>query len=278
MSVVVKGVEVVVGGVNPEAVVNEAVAVVVHAVAAVGFELSHVGGQVFMVVVNTGVNDHDHHVATAGGEVPGFGRINVGVKDASKLHGVVQTPERAEQRVIGRSVNLDEPVGLGVEHVGVLPVGADGLPDLQPRRQVDKLQVRNGAVAVHRPGAHLRVRVLDGQPGRARLEPHQKLAGRVLGRGLAAFDTRAAAIGRRRFTRKRAQHGRRKKNQRSGRSAPQPLRSQTRRTLGGHDHPPGAGSLSRAQENNRDRARLQRSMPAAPEKSIVEFSSGNPWS
>ena len=42
-----------------------------------------------------------------------------GVEPAARLTRVVQAPEIAEPRIIRQSVDPEQPVGLGIEHVGV---------------------------------------------------------------------------------------------------------------------------------------------------------------
>src|SRR5262249_24139846 len=85
-------------------VVDEAVAVVVDAVAG---DLARVGpdvgGEVGVVVVDAGVDDRDDDAAARGDGVPRLGGVDVGVGDAAGLPGVVQAPERAVgvPRVVG---------------------------------------------------------------------------------------------------------------------------------------------------------------------------------
>src|SRR5262249_24208377 len=97
VAVVVHGVAVVVHEVVAVDVIDVAVVVVVDAVAGdfagVGPD---VGGQVGVVVVDAALDDGDGDAAGAGGRVPGLGGVDVGVRGAAALAGVVQAPLRAE--------------------------------------------------------------------------------------------------------------------------------------------------------------------------------------
>ena len=119
VAVVVHRVAVVVDEVVAVDVVDEAVAVVVDAVAGdlagVGPD---VGGQVGVGVIDAGVDDGDDDAAAAGGDVPGFRGVDVGVGRAAGLAGVVQAPEGTELRVVRNLVQLQEVVRDRVDDPG----------------------------------------------------------------------------------------------------------------------------------------------------------------
>ena len=104
-------------------VVDVAVAVVVEPVAG---DLARVPpgvrGEVGVREGDAGVDDRDRH-ARAGGDVPGLGRVDVGVgrpgQPADRLARVVEAPELAEARVVGERVEGDAAVRLDVAHVRV---------------------------------------------------------------------------------------------------------------------------------------------------------------
>ena len=74
----------------------------------------HVGRQVFMGVTHTGVQYCHDNVAGGGQHIPGFGRVNVGVRCAAVLARVVQTPQGAVQKpgVVGRGKYASREIGL----------------------------------------------------------------------------------------------------------------------------------------------------------------------
>ena len=99
-------------------VVDVAVAVVVDAVT---WNLAGVHpdvvGQVFVGVVNARVDHGDDDTPGAGRDIPGLGSIDVGVRRAAELSGVVQAPELVEVDVVGvgrRAVK--HKVGLDIGH------------------------------------------------------------------------------------------------------------------------------------------------------------------
>src|SRR5207245_9001017 len=95
------GVAVCAAGVDAEAVVHLAVAVVVYPVAvAIQLVAEPVRGQVRVSVVDPGVDRGHDAVAAAGRDVPGFGGIDVRIGDPAALASVVKSPESAEGWVI----------------------------------------------------------------------------------------------------------------------------------------------------------------------------------
>src|SRR5205823_5686362 len=74
-------------------VVRPAVAVVVEAVTGdFAGVVPDVGGEVGVVTLDGVVDDGDDDVGAAGGHLPGFGGVHVGVGGAAGLAGVVQVP------------------------------------------------------------------------------------------------------------------------------------------------------------------------------------------
>ena len=99
-------------------VVDVAVAVVVDAVT---WNLAGVHpdvvGQVFVGVVNARVDHGDDDTPGAGRDIPGLGSIDVGVRRAAELSGVVQAPELVEVDVVGVGRRAGKhKVGLDVGH------------------------------------------------------------------------------------------------------------------------------------------------------------------
>src|SRR5262249_58868299 len=95
------GVVVVVGEVPAAHVVDEAVAVVVRQVARdlAGVHVE-VRGEVLVGGLHAVVHHRDDDVRRAGRQVPGFGRVDVGVRLPAVLPRVVEVPLAAEKRVV----------------------------------------------------------------------------------------------------------------------------------------------------------------------------------
>src|SRR5262249_36200554 len=106
VGVVVERIGVVVDEVVAVVVVGEPVVVVVDAIIGdLPRVVPHVGGEVGVVVVDARVDVGDGDAAAAGGEVPGLGRVDVGVWGAvaqagDELPGVVHAVELPERRVV----------------------------------------------------------------------------------------------------------------------------------------------------------------------------------
>ena len=183
--IVVHGVGIVVGGVDSEAVVDLTVAVVIDpVVVAVRRVTEHVRGQVRVGVVDSRV-DHGHDdVAAPGREVPGFGGIDVRVREPTGLAHVAQSPEIAETWVAGSRLDFDDPVRLRIDDIGKLPVEGDGFLDLHPDWNSHRVKAFDDREVLVRSGAHERVseRLGSGQ-GRC-LEPHENGVGSVAWRRL----------------------------------------------------------------------------------------------
>ena len=119
VTVVVHRVGIVVGEIPARHVVDEAVSVVVDAVTRHLTRIAPgVRGQVWMVVVHAGIDDGDNDAARPGGRVPCLRRVNVGIDDAARLSGVVETPELATRWIIRCDGGRDREIGLDVAHAG----------------------------------------------------------------------------------------------------------------------------------------------------------------
>ena len=132
---------------NPSrAVVDEAVAVVVDAVGGEFFAgvRPDVGGQVGVDVVDARVDHRDDDAALPRGDVPSFGRIDIGVRRAARLAGIVQVPERAEARVVGKGrLGAQQVVGLGIFDERTGPQGREGRGNRKAGAQVQFRQSRH---------------------------------------------------------------------------------------------------------------------------------------
>jgi hypothetical protein len=108
--------------IDAEAVIGEAVAIVIDAImGAIGLVPKYVRGEVRVRRVDPGI-DHRHHDLTApGGEAPGLGGVNVRTRGAALLAGVPQAPQLTRPGVIRHSQGLDEMVRLRIADHGVLP-------------------------------------------------------------------------------------------------------------------------------------------------------------
>ena len=92
-------------------IVDVAVAVIVDTVRSDLIGVApHVSGQVRVVVGHPRVNHANHHVRGAGGDVPSFHRIDVGITGTAGLPGVVQAPEVADSEIVRRQVGKEEVV------------------------------------------------------------------------------------------------------------------------------------------------------------------------
>ena len=127
VAVVVHGIVVPVVEIVAVEVVDIAVAVVIHAVAGdlAGID-PHVGGEVGVGVIDTGVDDHDQHAGIAGVVIPGLGGVDVVVGS------LVETPQVAESGIVGGGGGIDDMVGgghaVGTEGAGILDHGGgDGV-------------------------------------------------------------------------------------------------------------------------------------------------------
>ena len=126
VAVVVEWVRIVAGGVDAEAVVDLAVAVVVDPVAvAVRRVAEQVRRQVRVIPVDPRV-DHRHDDAAASRrQVPRLDGVDVGVGHAATLARVVEPPHVGEAGIAGGRLMVDDPVGLRVQHGGVPLVALD---------------------------------------------------------------------------------------------------------------------------------------------------------
>ena len=169
-------------------VVDEAVAVVVDAVAGdLAGVPPHVGVEVGVAVVDARIDD-GHDECRARDRMPGLGRIDVGILDAARLPRVVLAPELAEVGVIGDALVLHRPhpvVRLGVLDVGVAPVCLDQPLHVLPRGDFEPIPVDPSELP--RP-EHLDAGPVPHRVHRiacaARLEAHEQLVGacvRLLG-------------------------------------------------------------------------------------------------
>ena len=157
-------------------VVHEAVVVIVDAVARdfAGVD-PDVVGQVGMGVIHAGVDDGDDHIAAAGVEIPGGGRINVRVGRAAGLPGVVHSPEFAEAGIVGRGDGFDAIIRLGINDPGHAVEGLQGLGHGLARRQFHQAQPRHHLVFADDLRAAQRVQHLRALHRlHSRREPHQQ--------------------------------------------------------------------------------------------------------
>src|SRR6266480_82246 len=103
--------------IDPVAVVHVAVAVVVEPViVALGRIHPHVGGEIDVVVIHTGVDDGDHYIGAAGGDVPGGECADVRSRGrrAAQLPGVIEVPLLREQRIVRGGSGAHNEVRLDV--------------------------------------------------------------------------------------------------------------------------------------------------------------------
>ena len=174
VAVVVHGVGIAVDGVDPEAVVGVAVAVVVGPVAAaVGLVPEHVRREIRVRVVDAGVDDDHHHVPASGRQVPRGEGADVRARNSAVLTGIVESPQSAQARIAGSRLCPEHPVRLRVEDGGVAAVQLEGLPDAHPGRDLHRLKAPDDPEGpVHaRSGQRVGLRPLLGR--RELLEPHQ---------------------------------------------------------------------------------------------------------
>src|ERR1043166_913488 len=74
-------------------------------------------GQIFVSVPDARIHDRHDHVAGRSPGTPRLGSVNVRVRLAALLSGIVQSPERAVQKrgiIWKNGVELDAIIGLGV--------------------------------------------------------------------------------------------------------------------------------------------------------------------
>ena len=110
---VVEGVAVAVREIPAVHVVDEAVAIIVDAVARhLARVAPHVRGEVGMAVIDARVDHRDDDRAGPGRDIPGPCGVDVGARDPTGLPGVVEAPEASERRVIGHGGRGDDDVRL----------------------------------------------------------------------------------------------------------------------------------------------------------------------
>ena len=134
-------------------VVDVAVGVVVDPVAG-GLAGVHPGParQVGMREVDPVVDDRDHHVGTAGRDLPGLGDVHVDVLDPGeapyRLPRVVQGPLLSEQRLAGGAGEHMAPI-LTLDRCDLGPMferGGGGGQRTQSPRRLDELGIREGDI------------------------------------------------------------------------------------------------------------------------------------
>ena len=76
----------------------------------------HVGGQVFMVVVDAGVDNGDDHIFGTGGDVPSGAGVHISAVGAAGLAAVAQAPKFVKIGVVGRAGNMHQIVWLDIAH------------------------------------------------------------------------------------------------------------------------------------------------------------------
>ena len=89
-----------------EDIVHKSIAVVIDPVIGdLSRILPHVGSQIRMIVGDAGVDHPNDHVGAAGGDIPGFRRIDINICRADRpidgLPGIVKAPKRAELVSLG---------------------------------------------------------------------------------------------------------------------------------------------------------------------------------
>ena len=109
-------------------VVDVAVVVVVNPVAR---DLAGIGPdicrQIRVVVVYARVDHTDHHVARPGEQIPGFGCVDICIRRATSLAGVVHAPQQTVVRIIGRSEDAVQVVGFDIFHERIVGQQRDRL-------------------------------------------------------------------------------------------------------------------------------------------------------
>src|SRR5436853_1803347 len=103
--------------IDPVAVVHVPVVIVVETVVVtLGWIHPDVGGQVDVVVIHTGVEDCDHYIGAAGGDVPGRECADVRPRGrrAAQLPGVIEGPLMWEERIVRGGSGPHDEVRLDV--------------------------------------------------------------------------------------------------------------------------------------------------------------------
>ena len=118
--VVVHRIAVVVHEVVSVHIVHEAVGVIVHAVTG---DLARVGpdvaGQIDVGPIDSSVDDAHHDRATAGGAIPGFWGIDVGIDNAAGLPDVMEAVEPRILRVVRRGRHVHDGISCELRHSGL---------------------------------------------------------------------------------------------------------------------------------------------------------------
>ena len=120
VAVVVHRVTVAVDEIVPMDVVDKPVAIVVDVItrnlAGIGPD---VGRQVRVRVIHPRINDSHDNSGTAGGDIPCLRGIDVSIRRAETLPGIVQSPELGEVGIVRQRVNCQRDVRLKVRDVRI---------------------------------------------------------------------------------------------------------------------------------------------------------------
>ena len=137
-------------------IVDVAVAVVIQAVAGNLARIDpHVIDQVRMGVIDSGVDDA-HHDIVAGLNVPGLGRVDIGIGYTARLAGIIQPPETSETGVARNGgVECDRVVRLDVLKTGIIAPVANHIlnvsvdrPEFKPKA-LGTLKCRTSQARLH---------------------------------------------------------------------------------------------------------------------------------
>src|SRR5207248_7144896 len=222
-------VAVIIETVAPVAVVNVAIAVIVDSVVvAIGFVSIHIGAEVLVVDIQSGIDEADNKVTAPGRNAPCFERVNIRtrlsrcgtlkkwVRKQNRLPGIVHDPQVVKIRVIRRTIErLADVVRLGIQHRWIASVRAQCRIEIDSGSELYKLQPGERRETAHHLTGSSRTRLRTGHLRCRWAIPNQKLVGNVLRCAIPHAASSEIRLLRRYIDRERYEK-RRKDNPRSG--------------------------------------------------------------
>ena len=148
---VVEGVTVLVDEVVTMDVVDIPVAVVVDPVVGHLCRIDpDVVDQIRVGIVDAAIDHPHHHGGRAGGEVPGFQRVDIRIDLATGLADIVHRPQVGQLRIIGGQIGLQPVVILDRFNIGIFPQACLDVPQILAR--LDGNQLPAGDIPVFQSG------------------------------------------------------------------------------------------------------------------------------
>jgi hypothetical protein len=97
-------------------VIYVTISIIIHASLTVKFRRigPHIGGQIRVGIVHTGINHRHHNLTTSLLDAPSFRRINIRIGRSACLAGIVHSPQLTKRRIIGNRLYAPDVVRLSI--------------------------------------------------------------------------------------------------------------------------------------------------------------------